>query len=290
MTTATVAPRTVIRSPLRAVLREGEVIAGIVIGTIVVLVAFLGPLVAPYSPYAIVGPALYAGEGVGPFGTDSLGRDVLSRVLSGGGMLVLVAVGATALGYAVGFVLGLLTGYNDTWWSGLIMRGVDVLLAFPPLLFLLLIATGAGRGPLALLVAIAIIHVPSVIRIVRGATQEQAQRSFVEAAVVRGESQLAIVLREIAPNIARPLLADAGLRLTWSVLLIASASYLGLGAVAPEANWALMISENQSGIGIQPWAVLLPAIPIVALTFSVNLILDGLSRRLGVSSSGLAAK
>lgn len=280
----------VIRRPFLAVVKQAEVIIGLVILAAVVFTAFVGPLFAPYSPTETVGPPLYAGDGYGFFGTDSLGRDVVSRVLTGGPTLLLTAVGATAIGYVVGLGVGLATGYNKNAVSGFVLRVIDVLLAFPPLLFLLLVATGAGRNPIALMIAIAVIHVPSVVRIVRGATMEQTERSFVEAALIRGESQASILFREVLPNIARPLLADAGLRLTWSILLIASASYLGLGVTQPTPDWALMISENQSGLSVQPWAVLLPAIPIVALTLSVNLVIDGASRTLGVSSSGLAAK
>lgn len=275
------------RNPLRVVLGEFEVSLGVLLAVCVLLIAFVGPYVAPNSPLDTLGPPFDFEDGMGLLGTDVLGRDVLSRVLWGGRSLILISIGATLLGYVVGLALGLVTGYKKGWISGLILRGVDLLLAFPPLLFLLLVATGAGKSQIALLIAIAIIHIPSVIRIVRAATMEQTERAFVEAAVIRGESTANILRREILPNIIRPLLADAGLRLTWSILLIASASFLGLGVTPPTPNWALMIAENQSGLSTQPLAVLAPAIPIVAMTFSVNLIIDGLSRRLGVSSSKL---
>ena len=238
---------------------------------------------APHDPARVVGVP-FANTGV--LGTDELGRDVLSRTLWGGRSLVLTALAATVLGYALGLSTGLFAGLNRTWAGALVMRGVDVLLAFPPLILLLVVATGAGHSALAVVLAVAVIHLPSIARIVRSAVLEQRGRAFVEAAVVRGESSVSIMRRELVPNIMRPLLADGGLRLTWSILLIASVSFLGLGDQPPAANWALMISENRPGIQITPWGVVGPAVLIALLTVGVNLVADAFGRDLGDSGNG----
>jgi ABC-type dipeptide/oligopeptide/nickel transport system permease subunit len=249
----------------------------------VILISLIGPYLAPDDPARVVGIP-YASHGL--LGTDGLGRDVLSRVLWGGRSLVLTAIVATVLGYALGLSTGLFCGLNRTWAGALAMRGVDVLLAFPPLILLLVVATGAGHSTLALILAVAVIHLPSIARIVRSAVLEQRSRAFVEAAVVRGETSVSIMRRELVPNIMRPLLADGGLRLTWSILLIASVSFLGLGAQPPDANWALMISENRPGLEFAPWGVVAPAIMIALLTVGVNLVADAFGQDLGDSRSG----
>ena len=231
-----------------------EMAVGLGLCGAVLLIAYFGPFFAPYGPSKIVG-APYADAGsVGVFGTDFLGRDVLSRTLAGGRSLITLALLATALGYLAGATTGLVAGYYRSRVDNLLMRGVDVLLGFPPLLFLLVVATGVGASKPGLVLAVAVIQLPSIARIVRGATLEQVGRPFVEAAMARGETTASILRREILPNIMRPLLADAGLRLTWSCfLLVAAVSFLGTGDQPPAANWALMIAENCPGLTFQPW-------------------------------------
>jgi peptide/nickel transport system permease protein len=243
----------------------------------VVLLALIGPELAPYGPSQTVG-APYAPPG-GRFllGTDFLGRDVLSRSLNGGRSVLVYAGLATILAYLAGLGAGLVAGYLRSWPDQVLMRAVDVLLSFPTLVFILLVTTAAGQGILPVMVATAIIQAPAIARIVRTATLEQSVRGFVEAAVARGESALSVLHREILPNIARPLSADVGLRFTWSVLLIASVNFLGLGLQPPAADWGLMVSENRGGIGVNPAAVLVPAAMLGLLTVAINLLSDSLA-------------
>jgi peptide/nickel transport system permease protein len=161
---------------------------------------------------------------------------------------------------------------------------MDVLLAVPPLLFLLVLATGAGRSIPVLVLGVATVHVPSIARIVRAATQEVSTHGYVEAAVARGERVGAVLRREILPNVLGTVLADAGIRLTASILILASVNFLGLGLQPPRADWALMIAENRGGITLQPWAVAAPALLIAFLTISVNLVADAVARSLGTST------
>jgi peptide/nickel transport system permease protein len=273
----------------RRVSRRSGRATAIVGGTmcvVVLVIAFLGPLLVRQSPTAIVGFPLEPGTGL--LGTDFLGRDVLSRILVGGRGVILLALVSTSVGYLLGAVVGLAAGYSRSGLDTSLMRVMDVLLGFPPLLFVLVIAAGLGHSWMGLVIAVAVIQLPSIARVVRGATLEQVGRPFVEAAVARGEHTSSILRREILPNIARPLLADAGLRLTWSILLIAAVSFLGLGDQPPASNWALMIAENRTGLSLQPWPVVVPAILIALLTIGINLLADGVTASLGQSSEGEA--
>ena len=263
--------------------RTGYGKAGLAGSLFLLALIAIGPFFAPHDPAGIVGIPLQRPSGAFLLGTDGLGRDVLSRVLWGGRSIVGLAALATALAYAIGGAIGLLAGYTRSIVDPLLMRAMDVLLAVPPLLFLLVLATGAGRSIPVLVLGIATVHVPSIARIVRAATQEVSTRGYVEAAVTRGEHTPAILGREILPNVLGTMLADAGIRLTASILLLASVNFLGLGLQPPAADWALMISENRGGISLQPWAVAAPALLIAFLTISVNLVADAVARSLGTS-------
>jgi ABC-type dipeptide/oligopeptide/nickel transport system permease subunit len=203
--------------------------------------------------------------------------------------VIALAGSATVLGYVGGLTIGLVAGYNQRLTGTVLMRIVDVLLAFPPVLFLLVLATGAGPSPEALVIGVAITHVPSIARIVRAATLDVARRGYVEAAAARGERPRYILRREIAPNVLHAILADVGVRVTWSILLVAAVNFLGLGLQPPQADWALMIAENRSGLALQPWAVVVPGLLIAALTIACNLIGDATAETLGVSAQIEAA-
>lgn len=264
-------------------LRSWSVRIGLAVLAFVLGVAFIGPYFAPFSPSAIPGIPFSPPSGTYWLGNDYLGEDVFSRVLSGGRTVILFGALATLLAYAVGGTIGLVAGFTRGRLDGLLMRAMDVLLAFPPILFLLVIATGAGSNIYALVIAIAIIHVPSIARILRTATLETSVRGYVEAAVARGDKTSIILRREILPNIWGPIVADGGPRFTVSILLVAAVNFLGLGLSPPAADWALMISENRAGITINVWSVLAPAMMIAALTISINVVADAIAGGLGRS-------
>ena len=222
-----------------------------------------------------------------PFGTDELGRDVLSRVLNGGHSVILMATSATLLAYLVGMTIGLTAGYTRSLLDPFLMRTVDVLLAFPALLVLLLLVSGLGTHVSVLILGVAIVLVPGISRLTRTATLEISTRSYVEAAVARGEGMASVLLRDVMPNITPVMLADLGIRYAYSIILIASMNFLGLGIAPPASDWGLMISENRSFITLNPWAVLAPAIMLGLLAISVNLIADAYVRTLGRSSRSL---
>jgi ABC-type dipeptide/oligopeptide/nickel transport system permease subunit len=252
--------------------REG--IVGLALLLFVVGVALIGPRVAPHTITETIGAPGAGPSAAAPLGTDFLGRDVLSRVLHGGVPVFGLALASMALTYLIGIVIGLSAGLSRSALDPILMRGVDVFLVFPPLLLLLVLITGAGSGTGILIVGIALVLFPGVARIVRTATMAVSTQPYVEAAVARGERRLALMRREILPNIAEPVLADFGIRFSGAIILAASVNFLGLGSHPPAANWALMISENRVIIGTNPWAVLVPAALLALVTISVNLFAD----------------
>ena len=240
----------------------------------VLAVAFLGPLAAPYSPTKPVGL-----PGSGPslhdlLGTDFIGRDVLSRVLYGGRSVILLGAAATVLSYVIGGLVGLIAGYTRSFADSLLMRGVDVLRAFPPLLVLLVLATGAGNGVPILVFGVGLVEFPPLSRIFRTATLEASQASYVDAAVLRGERTRAILWREILPNIADQVTATIGLYFSLSIILIASMNFIGLGLQPPTADWGLMVAENRGIINLNPWVIIVPTLMIAVLTVGLTLVGD----------------
>jgi peptide/nickel transport system permease protein len=264
-------------------LRRPSGAVGAAIVLLIIAVAVLGPLLAPHSPTQPLGVPLSGPSGASPLGTDYLGRDVLSRLLSGGRSVLGLAAAATVLAYLLGLSIGLVAGYTRSLVDPMLMRSVDVMLCFPPLLFLLVLIAGAGSSVAVLIIGVALVQAPQVSRIVRTATLEVSVRGYVEAAVARGERAPAVLVREVLPNILGPVLVDAGLRFTYSILIIASVNFLGLGLQPPNSDWALMIGENRSYLAVNAWAVLAPAAMIAILTIGVNLTGDAVARSLGRS-------
>jgi peptide/nickel transport system permease protein len=266
-------------------IRTPSGITGLTLLAFVLIVAIAGPFVAPYGITETVGaPGQPPGAGA-PLGTDFLGRDVLSRVLHGGHSVLLLGGAATALAYLVGVVIGLVAGFSRSLLDPILMRSVDVLLALPALLVLLVLATGFGSHSWVLILGVAIVLIPSIARIMRTATLEASTRGYVDAALARGESTPAILRREILPNVTPLLLADFGIRFGYSIVLVASMNFLGLGLTAPAADWGLMISENRNYIALNQWSVLAPALMLALLTISVNLLADAYVGSLGRSVS-----
>ena len=256
---------------------------GVTIVVFVVAVAIFGRYFAPYDPNVPVTVPLAPPSSHYLLGTDFLGRDVFSRLLYGGRSVITLAALATGLGYLIGMSVGLIAGFSRSRIDPVLMRSVDVMLAFPPLLFLLVLISGAGTGVQVLVIGVAVIQAPGISRIVRTATLEVSTRGYVEAAIARGERSYAVIVREVLPNIMAPVLVDSGLRFTYSILIIASVNFLGLGLQPPASDWALMISDNRQYIAIQAWAVLAPAAMIALLTIGINLTGDAIARSLGRS-------
>jgi peptide/nickel transport system permease protein len=197
--------------------------------------------------------------------------------------LVAVAFLSTLLAYLVGIAVGAFAGLRGGRVDLALVALVDLLIAFPPVILVLGLVAAAGTGLRWVGTAIALAHAPRIARIVRAVTQEVAAKEWVEVATARGDGTATIIARDIVPNIWTPVLADFGLRLTGSVILFSSLSFLGFGPAPPAADWGLMISENRAGILTQPWVIVVPAATIALLAIGVNLVADSVARSTGRS-------
>lgn len=251
---------------------------GLALASVVVLVAAIGPSVAPYSPDALV--TLDFGKPSGHFllGSDFLGRDVLSRVLGGGWLLLVMALAATAIGIVGGVIAGMSAAYLRGHADGIIMRTVDVILAFPQLVFALLLLSLIGPKLWLIVLAVGVSHAPQVARVMRSATLDISERDYVKVVELQGMRPAKIMVKEILPNLVAPLMVEAGLRLTYSIIIMAGLAFLGFGQAPPAANWGTMINENRLGLSQNPWAVIAPAVMIALLTIGTNTFTDAIAR------------
>ncbi len=255
-------------------------IIGVVMLAFILVVALIGPVVAPHPLDAPIGvPGAPPGHGA-QLGTDFLGRDVLSRLLHGGLPVLSLAVAAVAVTYLLAMLIGMTAGISRSWIDPMLMRGVDLIMVFPALLLLLVLIAGAGTSSWVLIVGLVLVLFPGVARLIRAATLEVSTTSYIEAAVARGERTWPIMRREILPNIMPAVVADAGVRFLAAIFLVASLNFLGVGAQPPAANWGLMIAENRPVISTNIWAILAPAVMLAVLSVSVNLIGDAYSHTL----------
>jgi peptide/nickel transport system permease protein len=213
-----------------------------------------------------------------PLGSDFLGRDVLSRVLNGGWILLVMAVSATAIGVAAGATAGMSAAYLRGRSDGVIMRTVDVVLAFPQIVFALLLLSMLGPKLWLIVLAVGVSHAPQVARVLRSATLDVSERDFVKVAELQGMPPTKILRKEILPNLISPIMVEAGLRLTYSIILISGLAFLGFGQAPPAPNWGYMVNENQVGLPLNPWAVIVPAALIALLTIGTNTLTDAIAR------------
>ena len=272
------------RGPLRvlfsAAWKQHRTKIGLGITLLLVGIAVFGRLVAPYEPDQGV-------EGLLPFaspssdawlGTDDLGRDVLSRFLYGGLSVLVLSGLATALGMTLGVSIGLLAAYSRGKLDDVLMRTMDVFISLPQIVFALVLAATVGPKLWLLVLAVGFTTMPRAARVARGAAVEVVERDFVRAAEAIGIPRHRIVLSELLPNVSSPLIAETTLRMSFNVAVVAGLSFLGFGLQPPAADWGLMINENQNGLTLQPWPVLLPVIAIALLTIGTSLVGDGLAR------------
>jgi peptide/nickel transport system permease protein len=251
---------------------------GLALAGLVVLIAVIGPFIAPHSPDALLTTEFAKPSGQFPLGADFLGRDVLSRVLSGGWLLLLMALAATALGIGAGAMAGMSAAYLRGRTDGVIMRTVDVILSFPQLVFALLLLSMLGPKLWLIVLAVGVSHAPAVARVVRSATLDISERDYVKVVELQGMRPTKIMLKEILPNLIAPLMVEAGLRLTYSIIIMAGLAFLGFGQPPPTANWGTMINENRVGLPLNPWAVIIPAALIALLTIGTNTFTDAIAR------------
>lgn len=265
-------------STLRRALHYPQTRIGLVVTVAVVLLALIGPLVAPHSPTEFVAVPFVSRSADALLGADALGRDVLSRVLWGGRSVLWMSFAATLVGVGVGVVVGLGTGYSQGRLSESVMRLLDLVLAFPQLVLVLLFVSLLGSSTWLIVALTALAWVPGMARVTRGMVIEEMEREYTQSAEAIGLSRRRILLAEMLPNMATPLLVQFALRLTWSIVLIAGLSFLGFGIQPPNADWGLMISENRNGLVTQPWATISPIVLIGLFAIGTNLIAEGFAR------------
>jgi len=266
-------------SAIRAVLQSTEGRVGLGTGFIVLFVIAFGRFFTPYPPNAIeVGPSAAGPSWSHLLGTDSLGRDVVSRLLVGGGAIILIPLVAVTIAWLLGLTLGMLGVYKGGVLDSLISRFLDVLLTLPPLLIVLTLIGGAGTSNVVIVGSLVLVYTPRMGRIARGATQAVISNEYVQSAQARGERTFVILFREVLPNIISPTVADYALRITYGVIFIATLNFLGLGVQPPHADWGVMIHDNYGFFNIAPVATLAPAAAIALLSISLNLIADALTQ------------
>jgi peptide/nickel transport system permease protein len=243
-------------------------------------VALFGPMLAPYPVGAFVAYDVFDGQSAAHWlGSDYLGRDVLSRLLSGARYTMGLAAAAAMLASATGTALALTAAVGGAKVDEPLSRFMDMLISIPSKIFSLVLVAAFGSSlPLLLLIA-AITYVPGNYRIARALAVNLAQMDYVQVARARGEGRFHIAIAEVLPNMIHPLLADFGLRFVFIVLLLSGLSFLGLGVQPPDADLGSLVRENISGLGEGALAIIAPAVAIATLTVGVNLLIDGLPGR-----------
>jgi peptide/nickel transport system permease protein len=265
-------------SLLRRSLRLWRTRIGVALVGFIVLLAIIGPYLAPYGPSTPVGVPNANPSGKALLGTDYLGQDVLSRVLYGGRSILVMAVLATALGLVAGAAIGLVAAYSRNALDDTLMRGMDVLMALPQIMLALVAVAILGPHAWIIVVAIGLTTAPRIARVARGTAQPIVERDFIACSEAMGVPRWRILSGELLPNTLGPLTVEASLRLTYSIALIASLAFLGLSTNPNGANWGTMINENELVLPVQPWGAAAPIIAIAVLTLGTGLIGDGIAR------------
>jgi peptide/nickel transport system permease protein len=242
-----------------------------------VLVAILAPFIARYSPTTLTPSLLSPPSATNVFGTDELGRDLFSRVVFAARSSLSVAFGAVALAAVVGGLLGTVSGYFGRWVDTIIMRVLDILFAFPAILFAVALVAALGPSIRNLILTIAILYAPRFARVARGPTLAVKERDFVTSARALGTSDVPIIRAHILPNILSPLIVETSLSLTIALLTEAALSFLGLGIQPPDPSWGGMISAGRPYLLQAPWYVLFPGLAIMYCVLAFNLLGDGMN-------------
>jgi len=268
------------RERLRLLGRSPTFLVGCILAGIWIVCALFGPLIAPHSPEfpdvlnKLVGPS---GEHL--FGTDRLGRDVLSRVIVGARAVLIVAPLATLLGTVLGTALGLITGFYGGIVDEVIMRIVDAVLAVPLIIIALLAIVALGPSRLTLILVIGFVFSPIIAKTVRAAVLGEAQLEYVQAARLRNERSPYVMFAEILPNVMGPVIVEFTVRLGYAIFAVATLSFLGFGADPSIPDWGQDISQHYQFIsGGVWWPVLFPSLAIATLIVGINLIADAIAQ------------
>lgn len=261
---------------------RGAVI-GLVVFGILLIVAIFAPLIAPYAPDvqfrdALLRPPFWDANADPRFllGTDPVGRDMLSRLIHGARYSLFIGFFVVVGALIVGVVLGVLAGYFRGWVDVLIMRIMDIILAFPPLLLALVLVAILGPGLFNAMIAIALVLQPHFARLVRAAVMAEKSREYVTAAKLSGASHFRLMMITILPNCLGPLIVQATLSFSNAILEAAALGFLGMGAQPPTPEWGTMLASAREFILKAPWVVTFPGLAILVTVLAINLIGDGL--------------
>lgn len=249
-------------------------VVGMLIVTVFVLLALIGPQIAPYPQQSTVGPTWAPASSEFLLGTDNLGRDILSRIIFGARMTIGLAIICTFLSFVIGIVSGLAAAVGGNVVDNILSRIVDVLLSIPVLIFALIVLSALGSSMPVLIATMALISAPRVFRVMRALAMNIATLDFVEVAWLRGESRWWLMTREILPNTLQTMVSEFGLRFCFNFLIVAGLSFLGLGVQPPNADWGGMVRENGQAITFGIAAPIWPAVAIGLMTIGINLIVD----------------
>lgn len=257
--------------------KNGRAVVGLCIVIILVLCAVLAPIISPYEPNAQDPRNRLQGPSAGHwFGTDELGRDILSRIIYGARISMSVGLIAICISLIGGVTLGAIAGYYGGTIDNIIMRCMDVLLSIPTILLNISIVAALGSGLQNVMIAIGVSSIPGYCRIVRASILSLRDQDFVEASRAAGANDFFLITRHILPNCLAPLIVQATLRIGAAILSCASMSFLGLGIVPPTAEWGSMLSTGRDFLRDTPHVCIFPGLAIMAAVFSMNLVGDGL--------------
>ena len=243
------------------------------------LSAIFAPFIAPYGMAEVVGDVWEPSSSEFLLGTDSIGRDLLTRLIYGGQTTIFIATAATILSFSLGSVLGFFAAVSGGWIDQCISRFVDLIMSIPSLIFALVVLSVMPTTITVLIILMGLLDSTRVYRLARAVAVDITVMDFVEAARLRGEGTAWIIFRETLPNALSPLVAEMGLRFIFAVLFISTLSFLGLGVQPPLADWGGIVKENKEGINYGIQAALYPAYAIAALCISINLVADWILSR-----------
>ena len=261
---------------LRQLRRNRGALVGLAIIIFMVVVAFAAPLIAPYDPLEqVVADALKPPSPEHLFGTDDVGRDMLSRIIYGGQITLRVGLISVTIAGTVGTILGILAGFYGGWLDTLIMRLIDILLAFPGLLLALTIIAILGPGLFNVMIAVGIGGIPSYTRVARGTTLTVRERDYVMSGRVTGCSDLRIMFRYILPNVLPPLIVLATVGVAGAILTAAGLSFLGLGAQPPTPEWGSMLTNGRTYLRQAWWFTMFPGLAVMVTVLAINMFGDG---------------
>jgi peptide/nickel transport system permease protein len=268
------------RERLAQLVRSKTFIAGAIIVGFWVFWAIVGGRLTPYDPLAQGNDVLARPFGKYWFGTDTLGRDVLSRVLAGATSVLEIAPLATLLGIVGGTILGLVTGYFRGLVDDTISRVIDAILALPLIVIAVTAIVSLGPSTATLIITIGVVFTPLVTRTVRAAVLAERDLDYVQASRLRGERAPYILFAEVLPNVMGPIIVEATVRLGYAIFIVAGLTFLGFGVQPPSPDWSLQINQNYALLagGSYWWTVLFPSLAIATLVIGVNLIADGLQQ------------